>query len=134
MQRHDVVSLRAAVVFAEIVCDGIARLITVAPARVSLVGGMPRHIPPMHEVPVAQAIPQRPQCIALVIVSTQVAGVPQAVWPVGQAQAPAVQVWPVGQALPQRPQLALSVIVLTHAPPQIVWLAIAQRHMPAMQA
>jgi len=45
-----------------------------------------------------------------------------------------VQVWPIGQALPQRPQLALSVIVLTHAPPQIVWLAIAQRHMPAMQA
>jgi hypothetical protein len=39
--------------------------------------------------------------------------VPQKVWPVGQAQAPAVQLRPLVHALPQVPQLALSVCAFT---------------------
>lgn len=61
-----VVSLRAAVVFAVSVCDGLERSIVVAPARVSFAGGIPMQRPAVHEVPMGQTVPQAPQLAALV--------------------------------------------------------------------
>jgi len=50
----------------------------------------------------------------------------------GQAQAPAVQVWPLAQTRPHMPQLALLVCVLTQVPMQSVWPD-GQAQAPAVQ-
>ncbi len=79
--QEPVTSCRAKVVSAASVCDEAARLIAVAPARVSLAGGVPRHIPAMHDWPVGQARPHIPQLEALVmrLMHAADAPVPQAV-------------------------------------------------------
>ena len=84
-----------------------------------------------------QAVPQPPQLVVSVIVSTQVP--PHAVCPVGQVtelrHVPAMQVCPVVQVFPQVPQLAASVIVSTQVDPQRVW-PVGQSgvtHMPPVQ-
>jgi hypothetical protein len=50
---------------------------------------------------VSQLVPQAPQLLVLVVVSTQVP--PQLVWPVGQHM-PLEQTLPLGQAVPHAPQ------------------------------
>lgn len=52
--------------------------------------------------------------------------------PVGQPQAPAVQVSPAEHSLPQPPQLALSVLVLVHVVPHTV-RPVAHVHTPLTQ-
>lgn len=63
-------------------------------------------VPALHVAPVAQARPQPPQWLVLVM---------------GFTQAPAQQVRPAPHALPHAPQLAGSVCKFTHVPPQVVW-------------
>jgi hypothetical protein len=83
-------------------------------------------------------LPQAPQLRVSVWVLTHIAGIPQAVEPMGHRHTPITQPWPAGHALPHEPQLALSVCVSTQvcaAPmPQIVRGAVqSTRHAPAMQ-
>ncbi len=66
----------------------------------------------------AQAVPQAPQCAALVAVSTQAPL--QRVCPAGHTHMPIEHVVPPVQALPQAPQLVASEPVSTHALPQAV--------------
>jgi hypothetical protein len=76
-------------------------------------------VPPVHDWPAAQALPQAPQFIALVARSTQAP--PQLVVPPAQVpctQAPAEQIVPLAQALPHEPQLATSALRSTHDEPQ----------------
>lgn len=63
-------------------------------------------------------LPQAPQFIALVWVSTHVPS--HSAWPVGHVQTPATQLEPPAQACPQPPQLPLSVCVFTQEPLQLV--------------
>ena len=82
-----------------------------------------------------QALPQRPQLARSLwkLAQRAAAPVPQLVWPLGQAQAPAAQVWPLAHALLQRPQLLLLVAVLTQVVPQSIW-PLGQVQAPAAQA
>ena len=76
--------------------------------------------------------PHAPQLVLLVCVFTQAP--PQAIWPVGQAQAPMVQVAPVAQLRPHAPQLVLLVCVFTQLPPQFVRpVAQVVPQVPALQ-
>jgi hypothetical protein len=73
--------------------------------------------PPLQVSPDGQTLPQLPQLLASVWVSThllsqQLFGGPQEAEP--QPHAPALQASPGGQALPQAPQLFTSVWVFTH--------------------
>jgi hypothetical protein len=80
-----------------------------------------------------QARPHMPQLAVSLWVLTQVdiAPVPQRVSPVGQAQAPIVQVCPLGHTVPQAPQLALSLAVSTQAMPQAL-RPVGQPQRPAV--
>jgi hypothetical protein len=64
------------------------------------------------------ALPQAPQLAVSVWVSRQ--AVPQSVWPAGQAQRPATQLWPRPQTRAHAPQLVLSPWVSTQRPAQAV--------------
>jgi hypothetical protein len=81
--------LRADVVSAISVCDGLVNEMVVAPARVSFAGGIPTQLPIEQLVPAMHARPHIPQFAALVRRSTQVP--PQFVCPAGHAHEPAMQ-------------------------------------------
>jgi len=75
----------------------------------------------MHVADAGQTVVQVPQCIALVIVSTQRAGVPHGMRPPPQlVHAPPLHPPPVPQLEPQAPQFAASVLRSTHVEPQSV--------------
>jgi hypothetical protein len=77
-------------------------------------------------------VPQPPQLVALVMVSTQVPL--HEVWPPGHSQAPALQDRPAAQGMLQVPQWSTSAIVFTHEPPQFSRpSAQLSEHMPSEQ-
>jgi hypothetical protein len=91
----------------------------------------PLHVLAEHVAPTAQALPQAPQLLALVVVSTHCPL--HSVCPVGHAQLPLPQVCPLAQTLPQAPQLLASLLVFTQALPQKVCPAVVQAHAPLTQ-
>jgi hypothetical protein len=72
--------------------------------------------PAMHDWPVGQAFPQRPQLATSLLVLTQ--AVLQRVVVPGHAQVPPTHDCAAGQVVPQRPQLLRSALRLTQAVPQ----------------
>jgi hypothetical protein len=67
-------------------------------------------------VPLPQTVPHLPQFFASLFMLVQ--ALLQAVWPVGQVQAPLTQVAPVAQVVPQVPQLVVLDRMSLHVPPQ----------------
>jgi hypothetical protein len=98
------------------------------------------HAPVLHTWPPRQTVPQAPQLVPLVCVSTQVplppkkpprpATPPHLVSFAGQLQAPSLHVEPEGQTVPQAPQSSALVARSTHTGPHCV-CPVGQ---PAMQA
>jgi hypothetical protein len=72
-------------------------------------------VPLVHTMLAAQAWPQVPQLLALVLVLTQAPL--QLVWPAGQEHLPFEHEAPLVQTTPQLPQLLLSVLVLKQIEP-----------------
>jgi len=73
-------------------------------------------VPPLQSCPLGHATPHAPQWVASIVVSTQAPL--HTVWPLGQAQRPAVHRWSSGQTMPQPPQWVGSVVADTQASPQ----------------
>jgi len=89
---------------------------------------------PEHKAPELQVVPQAPQFVLLLRVSTH--ATPQRVSSMEQfaRHSPATQPVPAPQAAPQAPQLALSVWAFTHVVPQrVVPAAQGARQLPLMQ-
>ncbi len=100
------------------------------------------HVPLVHDWPIGQTLPQRPQLELSVCWLTHAPTPPspaegQNDCPAEQEHAPFVQGCPAGQRLPQRPQLALSESGLTHAPApasfdaQKIWPVTVHAHTPS---
>jgi hypothetical protein len=76
-------------------------------------------MPPTQVDIAGHTVVQVPQCVVLVLVSTQRAGTPQLVRPPPHVvHEPPTHVPPVPQLMPQPPQFIGSVLVLTHCVPQ----------------
>jgi hypothetical protein len=85
------------------------------------------HAPAEHQKPGAQALPQRPQLLASLEVSTHL---PEHRVPVAHAHALLLQIIPIAHAWLQPPQFIASLVVLTHEVPQ---RAVPVGHAVAMQ-
>jgi len=74
----------------------------------------------VHVSPLPHTVPQTPQFVGSVVVSTQAP--PQSVVPPTQfaPQLPLEHTWPPGQMVPHMPQLLESICVLTQAVPHSV--------------
>ncbi len=77
--------------------------------------------PAMHDCPVGQTFPQRPQLVRSVAVATQ--RPLHTVCAVGHWHTPATHDCPVAQTFPHAPQLAALVARFTQTEPQRVWPA-----------
>jgi hypothetical protein len=79
---------------------------------------LPGHwqLPPTHDAPMSQRLPQPPQLVFDVCGSTHRPAPPQEISPVGQpmVQTPAEHMFPGPQRSPHPPQLFGSVVVSTH--------------------
>jgi hypothetical protein len=89
----------------------------------------PPHAPSV-QVPVAQTLPQAPQCASSAVVSTHTPE--HAVSPGGQTQLPASQAAPSGQARKHSPQWLVLASVSTHSVPHAV-SAGGHPHSPSLQ-
>ncbi len=88
------------------------------------------HAPPAHTSPDAQVVPQPPQLVTLVFVSTQVPL--HIVRPEVHAHAPPTQISPEAHPRPQAPQSLALVCVSVQAPPQSIW-PVGHVHAPEVQ-
>ena|SRR6187402_635061 len=104
-------------------------LLEVVLVEVVLVELCPSHSP-SRQVPVAQTLPQAPQCASSVRVSTHPSV--HAVCPDGQTQLPASQAAPRGQAREHSPQWLVLESVSTQSVPHAVWPG-AHAHSPSPQ-